>query len=87
MNRFEALLLGLLTETLNQHTAYDFSDANTGPPAYVQEDADGNIQGLLFTPADYLDGINVIVQLLNFYNNIAVPTNNYGDVVSVISDV
>ena len=81
---FERNFLNDLQGVLNQHTSYDFSDANS-PNSYVNTDSDGNIQTLLFTPADYLNGINLIIQLNNFYNNAAVTQADYGDVVSVIT--
>ena len=68
----------------SKHIKVDYSDAVSG--GYVTLDVDGQIDGLNFTPQEYLDAINMYNQILNLFNNIAVATGDYQATISNIAD-
>lgn len=74
------------TKVVQHHNAFDFSSAADSGVSWVQLDSAGNIQGLTFTPQDYLNGINLYMQLENFFTNASVAQGTYRDVLSVITN-
>lgn len=67
-----------LKQLVDHHNANGYSTANdASPPAYVNKDADGNIKGQLFAPADYLSFVNWAIQMENLFTNAAVTTADY----------
>ena len=73
-------------ELIDQHNARGFSDASP-TPAYINEDADGNIDGTTYQTADYINFITLLLQLNNFFDNAAVTQGDYNTSLHNVVDV
>ena len=73
-------------EIIDQHNARGFSDASP-TPAYIQEDVDGNINGTNYATADYINGITMLLQLNNFFDNAAVAQGDYNTTLHNLVDI
>lgn len=75
-----------MRKLLNTHTGVDYSDAGAGTkPAYLNEDANGNIDGLDFTRNDYISGIVLLTQLEALFTNNAVTEGDYKSTLARIA--
>ena len=72
-------------ELIDHHNARGFSDASP-TPAYINEDANGNIDGTTFQTSDYINGITLLLQLNNFFDNAVVAQGDYNSTLHVIVD-
>ena len=73
-------------EIIDQHNARGFSDASP-TPAYIREDDDSNIDGTTYTTADYINGITMLLQLNNFFDNAAVAQGDYNTTLHNVVDI
>lgn len=83
----EDLWLLKFRKLVNHHNGVAFSDAGDTPkPSYINEDVNGNIDGLDFGRADYISGMTLLNQLENFFTNSAVTQGAYRDTLAKITD-
>ena len=76
-----------MEELIDHHNARGFSDAGDTPkPSYINEDADGNVDGTDFTRSDYISAVTLFLEQMDFFENAAVTQGDYSATMHVIVD-
>ena len=71
----------------DNHTKNDYSLAgDASKPAWVQEDSEGNIKGLDYTRANYINMVTFARQVEKLFTNQAVTQGDYLSTVEQVAD-
>lgn len=88
LNQYEPLWKSNFREIVDQHNTFGFSNADdVSPPAYIVEDADGNVQGFTYTRFDYIEAIAFLVSVERLMTNLAVTTADYQTSLEQVTNI
>lgn len=85
LKELQDLWLLKLRKLVQTHNGAPYTDAGDATkPAYLNEDAAGNIDGTAFSRADYVAGITLLNELEDFFTNGPVTQGDYKTTISKV---
>lgn len=86
LKQFQDMWLLDMRKLLNTHTGVDYSAAgDVSKPSWLNEDANGNIDGLDFTRQNYVSGVVFLQQVEALLTNNTVTEGDYKSTLASIA--